>query len=154
MAFQFLNANELLKCSVLRNFTSSLIEARVSGIIAKKIFKLKTAFLLPSPSYLLNSPIDSWRIFSLKLSLPRESFLPGKHKLLFKMTCFFLLKCQESEEHVIPQMTTLKKFQLPLRHALLTLQNSMFFRICAFFARFYSGFYFSYDTRVISNVVV
>ena len=117
MAFQFLNVNELLKCSVLRNFTSSLIEARVSGIIAKKIFKLKTAFLLPSPSYLLNSPIDSWRIFSLKLSLPRESFLPGKHKLLLKMTCFFLLKCQESEEHVIPQMTTLKKFQLPLRHA-------------------------------------
>ena len=40
-----------------------------------------------------------------------------KKKLLFKMTYFFLLNCKESEAHVIPQMTTLKKFQLSLRHA-------------------------------------
>ena len=33
------------------------------------------------------------------------------------MTCFSLFNCQESEENVIPQMTTLKKFQLSLRHA-------------------------------------
>ena len=33
------------------------------------------------------------------------------------MTNFSLLKCQESEAHVIPQMATLKKFQLSLRHA-------------------------------------
>ena len=40
-----------------------------------------------------------------------------KKNLLFKMTCFSLLNCQESEEYVILQMTTLKKFQLSLRHA-------------------------------------
>ena len=33
------------------------------------------------------------------------------------MTCFSLFNCQESEENVIPRMTTLKKFQLSLRHA-------------------------------------
>ena len=53
MAFQFLNVNALLKYSVLRKFASSMylqIEARVIGIIAKKVLKLKTAFLMPSPS--------------------------------------------------------------------------------------------------------
>ena len=33
------------------------------------------------------------------------------------MTYFSLLNCQESEAHVIPQMPTLKQFQLSLRHA-------------------------------------
>ena len=84
-----------------------------------------------------------------------------KKKLLFKMTCFSLFNCQESEEHVIPQMTTLKKFQLSLRHAhgshaaraAYYLEQYVFQNWC-FFARFYLGFYFSYDTRVMSNVTV
>ena len=77
------------------------------------------------------------------------------------MTYFSLLNCQESEAHVIPQMTTLKKFQLSLRHAhgshaarAAYSPEQYIFQCLCFFARFYSGFYFSYDTRVMSNVIV
>ena len=84
-----------------------------------------------------------------------------KKKLLFKMTCFSLFDCQESEEHVIPQMTTLKKFQLSLRHAhgshaarAAYYPEQYVFQNWCFFTRFYSGFYFSYDTKVMSNVTV
>ena len=57
------------------------------------------------------------------------------------MTYFSLLNCQESEAHVIPQMKTLKKFQLSLRHAhgshaaraAYSPEPGIFFSICAFF---------------------
>lgn len=167
MTFQFFNISALLKCSVLRNFTSSVIETRGRGK-----FATKTAFLLPSPSWLLN-PLLSHGVFSLwnfrfrmRVSYQGNVFLnlmqlvsayiewtfwvlflhlshwfkinskmktrsricpklcclnlsdqPKRNFYLLKMTYFSLLNCQESEAHVILQMTTLKKFQLSLRHA-------------------------------------
>ena len=82
--------------------------------------------------------------------------------ITLKMTYFSLLNCQEREAHVIPQMTTLKQFQLSLRHAHDVMRHELFLTvgtICfsvfvLLFARFFSGFYFSYDTRVMSNVIV
>ena len=65
--------------------------------------------------------IGSKLIRKLRRDLPQimlpELVKSTKKKLLFKLTYFFLLNCQESEAHVIPQMTTLKKLQLSLRHA-------------------------------------
>ena len=45
------------------------------------------------------------------------------------MTYFSLLNCQESEAHVIPQMTTLKQFQLSLRHAHDVMRHELFLTV-------------------------
>ena len=75
---------------------------------------------------------------------------------------FSLFKCHESEVHVISQMTALKNLQLSVKHAhgsyaarAIPYSPELYvFQNWCFFARFYSGFYFSYDTRVMSKVVV
>ena len=53
MAFQFLNVNALLKYSVVRKFASSLYSinrGESEWNNREKVLKLKTAFLMPSPS--------------------------------------------------------------------------------------------------------
>ena len=49
--------------------------------------------------------------------------------ITLKMTYFSLLNCQESEAHVIPQMTTLKQFQLSLRHAHDVMRHELFLTV-------------------------
>ena len=68
----------------------------------------------------------------------------------------------ESEVHVISQMTAIKNLQLSVKHAhgsyaaraIPYFPEQYVFHNFVLFARFYSGFYFSYDTRVMSKVVV